>query len=856
VDDGYDFIYLYDGTGTQIGKYTGKELAGQTITITGDTIKIKLVSDDAITGYGFKVDKIARSGETIGLKSIALSETALQLRNGEQKKLQVIYNPTDTTVDKTVTWSSSDATVAVVETDGTVTAKGAGTAVITAEVAEKKAECRVTVEETFVTLDYQDDTGKTEKISVVYGEHLSVLEDKTPTRESYQFVGWYTQPKGQGEKVTRDTILTDQWTLYACWMQVTEALWVEPVGDQVYTGKAIKPSVTVYDGDVLLQEKKDYTVSYKNNVSANDASDANTAPSVIVTGKGNYVGKSVVTFKILAQDINGTEFTIDDMALAYNAKKTQKPVPTVLWNGKKLKNGKDFKVTYPNESDGTVDAYKASGTYDIKVTGIGNFTGERTIALTITQNNLISKAKVAKISNQVYQKGNPIEPEVTVKMGKDTLTEGVHYEVSYENNCEVGTATAVIIGKGNYSGVKRVTFKITGTSIAKAKVEGLTDKVYNGNSQTQQLKLSLTDKTGAVTALAEGQDYTVSYSNNVNAGTATLIIQGIGQYTGNIKKKFKITTCDLKVNQSAAEFHLGGQSVEGSVLDSAKITAKYTKGGSRPEVEIYMDTVGKWLTEGKDFTVTYANNKAVTESGTRKLPTITIKGKGNYSGTVTTTFSITAKALDDTDSPVTVTAVDKAAVNKAGGYIVKPILTDADGKTLKEGVDYTVVGYTAVYPNGETEALTNKSIVTEVGTKIMITINGKGAYGQTGSASGEEDSSVLVATYRITAKSLKGVKNNLSSKTYTGSAVELTEEDFAAGQDGNGNILSRLTIKDGKTTKNLIFGKDFEIVEGSYKNNVKKGTASVTIKGCGEYGGTAVIKFKIVGKELSIQNWF
>jgi hypothetical protein len=435
-------------------------------------------------------------------------------------------------------------------------------------------------------------------------------------------------------------------------------------------------------------------------------------------------------------------------------------------------------------------------------------------------------------------------------MGKETLTKGVHYEVSYENNREVGTATAIIVGKGSYCGVKRVTFKITGTSIAKAKVDGLVDKVYNGSSQTQKLQLSLTDKAGKVTTLVEGKDYVTSYSNQVNAGTATMLIKGIGQYTGSIKKTFKITAYDLKANQSAAEFRLGSQTVKGSGLDAAKITAKYTKGGSKPEVAIYMGTVGKWLTEGKDFAVTYANNKDVTQSDAGKLPVITIKGKGNYSGTITKTYTITSKTLDDAQSPVSMLAANKEAVNKAGGYIVKPVLTDADGKTLKEGVDYAIESYVAKYAGGETKVLTKDSIVTEIGTEITVTVIGKGVY------AGNGEASELSETYCITARSLKGVKAATITKTYTGEAVELAEEDFVMSRDTAGNVISRLTMKDGQSTRNLVYGKDFEIVEGSYKNNIKKGTASVTIKGCGEYGGTAVVKFKITEKNLSILNWF
>ena len=65
VEDGFDYIYLYDKNKTQVGKYTGKELAGKTVSVDGDTVIIQLASDDAGNAYGFSVTQISdkKSGE-------------------------------------------------------------------------------------------------------------------------------------------------------------------------------------------------------------------------------------------------------------------------------------------------------------------------------------------------------------------------------------------------------------------------------------------------------------------------------------------------------------------------------------------------------------------------------------------------------------------------------------------------------------------------------------------------------------------------------------------------------------------------------------------------------------------------
>ena len=63
VEEDFDYIYLLSGDGTEVGKYTGTQLSGKTIKIPGNTVKIKLVSDDAGTEWGFKVKSINEKPE-------------------------------------------------------------------------------------------------------------------------------------------------------------------------------------------------------------------------------------------------------------------------------------------------------------------------------------------------------------------------------------------------------------------------------------------------------------------------------------------------------------------------------------------------------------------------------------------------------------------------------------------------------------------------------------------------------------------------------------------------------------------------------------------------------------------------
>ncbi|MBR4966089.1 MAG: leucine-rich repeat protein, partial [Lachnospiraceae bacterium] len=145
VEDGKDTISVLNGNNKVIGTYTGSELAGKVVEVPGSAVRIKLVTDRENVFYGFKVDKLEVVEKTVQLKSISLNESDISLKKGAQSKLEVIYNPENTNVDKTITWSSDNEAVATVKEDGTVVAVASGIATITAKVKDKKATCKVYV---------------------------------------------------------------------------------------------------------------------------------------------------------------------------------------------------------------------------------------------------------------------------------------------------------------------------------------------------------------------------------------------------------------------------------------------------------------------------------------------------------------------------------------------------------------------------------------------------------------------------------------------------------------------------------------------------------------------------------------
>lgn len=296
----------------------------------------------------------------------------------------------------------------------------------------------------------------------------------------------------------------------------------------------------------------------------------------------------------------------------------------------------------------------------------------------------LSGAQV-KVPQQQYT-GQPLTPAPEVTLGDQKLKKDVDYSVSYSNNTKTGTATVTVTGINQYTGVAKGTFEIVGkpsTSKQSVNEPSPAKLTYNGSSQnaissneiytvkngeatnagTYKATLSLKDKTSyqwastgnsddisvswsiaaaslssakvsaarqtfngqtqspSVTVklgertLKSGTDYDVSYSNNQHAGTAEATVTGKGNYTGTASGSFTISPANI----SEASISVADQNYTGSQLTPV------------PTVTLN----SKSLESGTDFTTSYSNNVKV---GTAN---ITVNGKGDYTGSATSTFKIT-----------------------------------------------------------------------------------------------------------------------------------------------------------------------------------------------------------------------
>ena len=159
--------------------------------------------------------------------------------------------------------------------------------------------------------------------------------------------------------------------------------------------------------------------------------------------------------------ISKANVTLSTSTYAYDGK-AKKPGVTVKLNGKTLKNGTDYTVSFSNNTK--------VGTAKVTITGKGNYTGS--VSKTYSIKNDFKKATVSGISTKAFT-GKNITQTITVKYNGKTLKKGTDYTVSYSNNKSIGTATVKIAGKGSYTGTITKTFKI---NPAKQEIQKLTAK--------------------------------------------------------------------------------------------------------------------------------------------------------------------------------------------------------------------------------------------------------------------------------------------------------------------------------------------------------------------------------------------
>lgn len=482
-----------------------------------------------------------------------------------------------------------------------------------------------------------------------------------------------------------------------------------------------------------------------------------------------------------------------------------------VYDGTKKLGSSDYSVEYSNNKNA------GTGVITLKFKGSYRATESKKIDFTIAPARLgsdVTAPGIAIASSSRDQK--PVPVMTMVSTGKKI--DKKNFEFTYKDKAgntifgvkDPGSYKVVVTGvNDNFAGNMTVPIEVTADKklIISNAVVGIYPNayVYTGKPVIPDSHTLTLDGR----ALIEGTDYVVgSITNNVDPGTATIVFNA---KAGNGKGYVGSKTATFRINKGRE------LKKDDGFTYSYKELVPYSKNGAKPSVTV-RDS-GVLLKEGRDYTLSYSGNRAITAGRTAE---VTVKGKGNYKGNVTLYYAVIRQDLSEMSG--TVIADDKVASNK--GY-KNPVvtITDPDGKKLTAGKDYE--------PVPDSYVITGKSGGSSgsaaVGDTISVNIMGKGSY----------DGTISVSyRYISAAQRLNGVKAfKIGDQAYTGKGVTLTDADLT-------NVLYTGSKQ---SPDYLVPGQDFTVA--GYSNNVKTGTAKVTLKGIGNYGSLKTLSFKIVAKK-------
>ena len=522
---------------------------------------------------------------------------------------------------------------------------------------------------------------------------------------------------------------------------------------------------------------------------------------VTIKGIGAFEGMTAKTSVNVEYHKHGEEgYDIRNLYSGYNW--TGKEVkPDVLIRcadcNKELKEGTDYKLEYKNNVN--------VGTATVKVVGMGAYKGvDQTANFEIEED---CGWNGIKYYNDTYQNGDhigslewsewrynkktPYIPIACNHCGKE-LENGKDYTITFSNTDHPGEGTAKVVGLNEYAG-HELSFTYTlkpkdlkaesyynGDDLGTYKWTGKEVKPDIGKIYVQDIYGSVVD-----TEAVEGKDYQLEYSNNIEEGTATVKVVGIGDAKGTVLTY----TYHIEKQHGWNGFSVTGHK-DGDDLGSYE----WTGSDVEPELNLTCNHCGNELYQGSDYELEYTGDR--TEPG---KVTVKVIGTRDYEGwTQSFTYTIKNKTFSFEDHK---DGEDLGTVEYTGSEVRYPIsnVTDKTGKTLSEGTDYKLV-----YSDNTKPGVANVQII------------GLNDY----------DGCTLSFTYTIVDHDGEsGFHNNLytdgadmGSYAYTGEEVKPS--------------IGLMYSNYNQTF--LIDGVDYKV---EYSNNINPGVATAKVIGIGRYTG-------------------
>ncbi len=570
------------------------------------------------------------------------------------------------------------------------------------------------------------------------------------------------------------------------------------VDNAEWTGQPVEPEVTL-NGQPL---DSTYTVAYSNNTDAcgkersemvgyDPNFDENKLPTATITGTGNFTGTIKKHFRI------GHPFS--------DATITPTTNNTLRYNGKEQK--REFNITYTvNGQTRTLESARYTVRYPDNITDAGDKvvtfianggplygTATKTYTIYPVQGSVWSAefTNLTMDSSGMYvtqYQGAPITPEVKAYVltsaGQRNEIPLKQSEITYKDNSSAGTAS-VTIKPNNYEGSKVLYFKILGVDISGDNVyaaftDGITRRQYTGSAITPALTVTFSGNAGTVN-LTKDKDYSVTYSNNTNAGKAGVKITGIGNYSGSKELDFAIFA---NLNDKTSVFTIPKQMYTGEAI--TELSGATIKAG------------GNDLKAGSDYTLSITSTDAFRTKGTAIF---TAQGQ-YYEGTRTVQFEIGNDA-----SMYNILGVAASYVYDHQAHKPEPVVTD------KQGQVYAVDSVT-YQSTSDGDSCINAG---NVRMNIAITSHGQ--------------SVSIPYNYVIEPRNINTATfTPIGDVDYNGKAhtpsVRITE--------GTRLLTKAATDSDGSA--------DYVV---TYYNNIYPGTAQVTVTGINNYTGSSNLYFSI-----------
>ena len=685
--------------------------------------------------------------------------------------------------------------------------------------------------------------------------------------------------------------------------------------DEKKTGiEVTKPADSKYDGNVhenkpevkdtktgaTLVEGTDYTLSYKG-----DTTNAGTV-TVTITGAGNYTGSHNVEYQITKRNVTLTSATDSKV---YDKTPLTNSNITIGGDGFAKLEGASYNVTGSQTNVGDSDnefTYKLND--DTKASNYNIEVKFGKLYITTQDGQVIV---VITGHKKTYDYDGT---EKTVSGYDVSITEGSTYaetDFTFNGNAEVKATVANTYPMGlkasdftnnntNYSSVMFVvndgslvinpkSIIPDGPNTPDEKKTGIEvtnpeDSIYDGLPHVNPL--TITD-TKTKTDLEENKDYTLSYSKDViNVGTVEVNVKGIGNYTGEFTKTYKITPREYTVTtDSAKKVYDGtaltaGGKIEGIVDGEVVVvhtTGSQTEVGSTPNTyklewkkassknyKLKEDSIGtltvteQTIDPGKDpdnpnpnysgVTINNPSNSVYDGKEHKWSPAVTDK-EGNAL-VVGSDYEVAYSTSDFRNVTGTITVTITGIGNYTGTvtrtYEITPkayTVTTESAKKVYDGTALTAGGKIEGIVSGETVEFTTTGSRTDEGTsKNTYSLKWNGSAIQTNYKLAKES----IGDLTVTPKSIIPDEPDTPDDKKTGITVSNPKDSKYDGQEHR----EVLTVKDTKTGKDLIVNKDYTVV---YSDDlVNAGTVTIKVSGLGNYSGSFTKTYKITKRLVTL----